>query len=284
MRGYAGAGSGAPESIEAFHGARMLLFGGKGGVGKTTTAAATAVRLAREESTRRVLLMSTDPAHSLADVFGAAVGNRPAPVPGAPTNLHVRELDAAAALAARREALKAALNEIVAAFGAEGGVASIRGGRGVGELMDLAPPGIDELFGVLAVVDLLPPGSRGAPGPGLRAKEKGRPPVPSSFDLVILDTAPTGHALRLLEMPDAAREWVQVLLRVLLKYRTLVRPGQLAAELVDLSKSIRRLQALLQIRSRRVSSSSHAQQRCLGWRPNAWSRDSGACGWRRPPS
>jgi hypothetical protein len=47
-------------------------------------------------------------------------------------------------------------------------------------------------------------------------------------------------------MPDAAREWVQVLLRMLLKYRTLVRPGQLAAELVDLSKSIRRLQALLQ--------------------------------------
>ena len=46
-------------------------------------------------------------------------------------------------------------------------------------------------------------------------------------------------------MPDAAREWVQVLLRVLLKYRALVRPGQLAAELVDVSKSIRELQALL---------------------------------------
>jgi arsenite-transporting ATPase len=60
-----------------------------------------------------------------------------------------------------------------------------------------------------------------------------------------MDTAPTGHALRLLEMPDAAREWVQVLLRVLLKYRSLVRPGQLASELVDLSKSIRGLQELL---------------------------------------
>ena len=49
-------------------------------------------------------------------------------------------------------------------------------------------------------------------------------------------------------MPDAAREWVQVLLRVLLKYRSLVRPGQLAAELVDVSKSIRELQALLRDR------------------------------------
>jgi anion-transporting ArsA/GET3 family ATPase len=50
-------------------------------------------------------------------------------------------------------------------------------------------------------------------------------------------------------MPGAAREWMQVLLRVLLKYRTLVRPGQLAAELVDISKSIRDLQALLADRS-----------------------------------
>ena len=60
-----------------------------------------------------------------------------------------------------------------------------------------------------------------------------------------MDTAPTGHALRLLEMPDAARDWVQVLLRVLLKYRALVHPGRLAAELLELSKSIGRLQRLL---------------------------------------
>jgi arsenite-transporting ATPase len=63
--------------------------------------------------------------------------------------------------------------------------------------------------------------------------------------LVIIDTAPTGHALRLLEMPEVAHEWVRVLLRVLLKYRHLVRPGQLAVELLKMSKSIRLLQALL---------------------------------------
>jgi arsenite-transporting ATPase len=62
--------------------------------------------------------------------------------------------------------------------------------------------------------------------------------------VIVIDTAPTGHALRLLEMPDSAREWVQVLLRVLLKYRSLVRPGQLASELVKLSQSIRELQTL----------------------------------------
>ena len=91
--------------------------------------------------------------------------------------------------------------------------------------MKLAPPGIDELFGVLSVVD-----------------------ARADYDVIVVDTAPTGHALRLLEMPEAAREWVQVLLRVLLKYRSLVRPGQLAAELVDVSKSIRELQTLLRDR------------------------------------
>ena len=167
-----------------------------------------------------MLLLSTDPAHSLGDVFGQRVGDKPAPLRGGPANLHVRELDAAAALASRRAGLEAALNEIGAAFGAGAGFRA--GGRGAAELMELAPPGIDELFGLVSVVE---------------ARDR--------FPLIVMDTAPTGHALRLLEMPDAARDWVQVLLRVLLKYRSLVRPGQLASELVDLSKSIRRLQELL---------------------------------------
>jgi arsenite-transporting ATPase len=88
--------------------------------------------------------------------------------------------------------------------------------------MNLAPPGIDELFGILSVVD-----------------------ARAAYDVIVVDTAPTGHALRLLEMPEAAREWMQVLLRVMLKYRSLVRPGRLAAELVEVSKSIRELIALL---------------------------------------
>ena len=90
------------------------------------------------------------------------------------------------------------------------------------DLLDLAPPGIDELFGLISVFE-------------------GR----ADYPLIVVDTAPTGHALRLLEMPDVAREWVQAILRVLLKYRTLVKPGQLAADLVELSKSIRELRARL---------------------------------------
>ena len=206
------------DATALFAGASLLFFGGKGGVGKTTVAAAVAVQLARADRRRRVLLLSTDPAHSLGDVFRAEVGDTAVGLPGAPPNLIVRELDAARALADRRAQFEGALDEIASAVGVAGAGAAI----GAAELMNLAPPGIDELFGVLSVVD-----------------------ARAVYDVIIVDTAPTGHALRLLEMPAAAREWMQVLLRVLLKYRSLVRPGLLAAELVEVSKSIRDLIALL---------------------------------------
>jgi arsenite-transporting ATPase len=205
------------ESIAAFAGATLLFFGGKGGVGKTTVAAATAVRLARARPGDRILLLSTDPAHSLGDVLETPVGDTPRRIVRGPRNLLAREVDAPGALAARRADLESALDEIASALGAEA--------AGVGrasELMELAPPGVDELFGILSVIE---------------ARDR--------YQLIVVDTAPTGHALRLLEMPEIAREWVQVLLRVLLKYRSLVRPGQLAAELVKLSRSIRELQTLL---------------------------------------
>ena len=221
----------AAESLDVLRGAKLLLVGGKGGVGKTTVSAAVAVRLARAHPTQQMLLLSTDPAHSIADVLHApntSIGDAPKALRGGPPNLFVRELDAARALASRRADLAQALDEIAASVGAE----SMAGGTRAAELMDLAPPGIDELFGILEVVRLT-----ASPHAGdSRAGE---------FDVIIVDTAPTGHALRLLELPETARAWVQVLMRMLLKYKSLVRPGQLAAELVDVSKSIRELQTML---------------------------------------
>src|SRR5207247_5448119 len=126
-----------PPAVAALSGARLLFFGGKGGVGKTTCAAAAALRLARANPDSRVLLLSTDPAHSLGDVFGVAIGDRARSIPGAPKNLRVRELDAAAALAARRGTIEAALDEIASALGAAGSTND----KAAGELMDLAPPG-----------------------------------------------------------------------------------------------------------------------------------------------
>jgi arsenite-transporting ATPase len=217
---------------DVFRGASLLFFGGKGGVGKTTVAAATAVKLAQGRPAQRFLLLSTDPAHSLLDVFGERAGrvdpDQPHTVTGAPANLHIRELDAPRALEVRRASLESALDDIAVAVGSLGGM-----GGGIGDnaalhgLMRLAPPGIDELFGILAVID-----------------------ARAAYDVVLVDTAPTGHALRLLEMPDAAREWTRLLLHMLMKYRALVRPGRLAAELVDLSRSIRQLQAVLRDHAR----------------------------------
>ena len=149
---------------------------------------------------RRVLLLSTDPAHSLGDVFDAPVGDtrahdsRRAAEPACARARCRRGARRAARASSKRRSTRSRRRSAI-----DGRRRGDRRGR---ELMDLAPPGIDELFGMLSVVD-----------------------ARAAYDVIVVDTAPTGHALRLLEMPDAAREWVQVLLRVLLKYRSLVRPG-----------------------------------------------------------
>jgi arsenite-transporting ATPase len=201
-------------------GTRLLFVGGKGGVGKTTVAAAIALRLARTIPAADVLLLSTDPAHSLGDVLGIQASDIVSPVTGGFRNLHVRELDAPAALAAKRAGLEASLQSLADALGSTGVGTMVN--RSLAELVELAPPGLDELMGVLSVLE-----------------------AGSHYATVVIDTAPTGHALRLLEMPAVAREWVQALLRMLLKYRKVLRPGPLAGDLVDLSRQIRTLQSLL---------------------------------------
>ena len=206
---------------------RLLVFGGKGGVGKTTAAATAALALAAHRRDDRVLLLSADPAHSLADVLGVPLGDDERAIPGAPSRLRARELDADRALAAARERYRSAVDQLFD---------TLRGGSNldpafdravVQDLIALAPPGIDELFALVAVTDALT--KEGAEGP----------------TTVVLDTAPTGHALRLLALPEAAREWIQALLAVLLKYRQVVGLGQLAQELVEMSKQLRTLEALL---------------------------------------
>jgi arsenite-transporting ATPase len=208
-------------SVRTFDGARLVFVLGKGGTGKTTCAAATAVALARARSKDRIHLLSLDPAHSLADVFAEPVGDAAVAVDPRIGNLLVRELDASAALASRRAAIRAALDEIAATLGA----GPLVGGGGVDDLMALAPAGIDEVLGLVSMVEAL---------------------AAQAFDVVVIDAAPTGHALRLLETPDTAERWIHALIRMLLKYREIVRPGRLAAELVALSKSIRSLRRVMQ--------------------------------------
>jgi arsenite-transporting ATPase len=219
-------GAGGWLDVLAPPGARLILVTGKGGVGKTTCAAALGLGLARASPTRRLLLLSTDPAHSLGDALDVSLGDHARGVPGAPPALRARELDATGEFERQRARYRAAVAEL---FGARGSDAELTYDRAVvEELVDLAPPGIDELFAVLAVTEALD-----------AAVRRGRPEV------VVVDTAPTGHTLRLLALPEAALAWVRALLSILLKYRAVLRPGRLASDLIELAGGLRRLARLL---------------------------------------
>jgi len=196
-------------------------------VGKTSAAATVALAAARYTK-RRVLLLSTDPAHSVGDVLGQRVADdeRPVPIPGARGALAARELDARGALARERERFRGAVAEMVDALVRGAPVDPSLDRAVLEDLIDLAPPGIDELFAILTVTRLLV--SKGG-----------------QDGLVVMDTAPTGHALRLLALPEAALEWIHALLRVLLKYRAVTGLGALSESLLGLSHDLRGLGELL---------------------------------------
>ncbi|HZS41927.1 MAG TPA: ArsA family ATPase [Polyangia bacterium] len=207
-------------SVRVQAGVRLLMFGGKGGVGKTTCAAAAALAAAPSVD-GDVLLLSTDPAHSLGDALAMEIGDEPKRLA---KNLWARELDADRAFAARREEYRQAVDELFDRLRKGSRFDASYDRRVVQDLIDLAPPGIDELFAVLTVIDAL-------------AAEK--------YRLVIVDTAPTGHALRLLRLPAEAQEWVRALLQLLLKYREVAGLGRLAEELLELARDLRGLSELL---------------------------------------
>ncbi|MHB1843626.1 MAG: ArsA family ATPase [Deltaproteobacteria bacterium] len=207
---------------------RLVFIGGKGGVGKTSCAAALALALARASPERRILLLSVDPAHSLGDALGATLGDDERP--WASSRLRVRELDAGRALDGRKERLRTMLDEGLVSETRRSGLQATYDRAVAEELLELTPPGMDELFGLFAIADALAP-------------EGGEP----TAELVIVDTAPTGHALRLLGLPALALEWVKALMAVMLGQGS---HGQLARELVATARQLRALSGLLGSRER----------------------------------
>jgi arsenite-transporting ATPase len=202
---------------------RLLIFGGKGGVGKTTAAVSTALALAEHESASRVLVFSTDPAHSLSDSFGEHVGELKRGVASV-GNLDAMEIDPASHFEALKERYRSWTDELFESLtgGSRWEVQFDR--EAMRELVALAPPGIDEIAALSRISDLLEDGS---------------------YTTIVLDTAPTGHLVRFLELPEVALSWVHTFIKLLLKYKNVVRWGGVAEELVALSKSIKRVSALL---------------------------------------
>ena len=197
----------------------MLVFAGKGGVGKTTLACATALRLARAYTGKRILLFSADPAHSLADCLSMPLG--PEPVQAAP-GLWAMEMDATADFVALKNQYRKELAQFLSqlmpnldlTFDCEV----------MERIMDLSPPGIDELMALAAVMDFL---------------------TPEGYDLLVLDAAPTGHLIRLLELPEIIEGWLKAFFRLFLKYRKIFRLPGISQRLVRLSKDLKRLRAIL---------------------------------------
>ena len=167
---------------------RTILYTGKGGVGKTSVAAATALKAAN--AGRKVLVMSTDPAHSLSDAFDAEVGPEPKEMA---TNLFAQEMDQGRML----EEYWAEIGEYLTTFYEWQGAGSLT----AEELAML--PGMDELFGLLMV--------RRHYNEGL-------------YEALILDAAPTGETLRLLSLPDQISWYVEKIFPVQRRAAKVVRP------------------------------------------------------------
>lgn len=171
---------------------RVILMTGKGGVGKTSVAAATGLRCA--ELGYKTLVLSTDPAHSLADSFDLELGHEPRAIR---PNLWGAELDALMELEGNWGAVKRYITQVLQARGLDGVQAE--------ELAIL--PGMDEIFGLV------------------RMK---RHYDEAEYEVLIIDSAPTGTALRLLSLPEVGgwymRRFYKPLQGMSMALRPLVEP------------------------------------------------------------
>ncbi|MDG1557759.1 MAG: ArsA family ATPase [Candidatus Poseidoniaceae archaeon] len=182
--------------------ARLLLFGGKGGVGKTTTSAATAVWLA--DAGLRVLLVSSDPAHSTSDSLGVEIGSEPTPIEGVP-GLFGLEMDPESKISS----VLPKMGEMMNGMNGSGGL----GGLG-GLSMMLDPNAKDEMNAMKDEVkasDMVIPGLDEA----LAFDELLRHVEDPTWDVIVFDTAPTGHTLRFLSLPELIESWSDKIIRMM---------------------------------------------------------------------
>jgi arsenite/tail-anchored protein-transporting ATPase len=202
---------------------RIVIFGGKGGVGKTTAAASYALALAKAEAGKKVLVFSTDPAHSLSDSFAEEIGELKKGVAGV-KNLDAMEIDPGKWFEELKQRYRVWTDDLFTSLSGRAGMEIQFDREAMRELVELTPPGIDEIAALGTISELL---------------DEDR------YDSIVLDTAPTGHLIRFLELPEVALSWIRTFMKLLLKYQNVVRASAVAEELVALSKSIKRVLALL---------------------------------------
>ncbi|MBR5421945.1 MAG: ArsA family ATPase [Lachnospiraceae bacterium] len=145
---------------------RIIIYTGKGGVGKTSMAAATACRIAK--SGKKVLVMSTDQAHSLGDSFDVKVGKEPTQITD---RLYALEIDSVYESERSWGSIKGYFKELL----------TLKGGSGIEVEELLVFPGLEELFSMFKILDVYESGE---------------------YDTLIVDCAPTGETLQLLKYPE----------------------------------------------------------------------------------
>ena len=200
---------------------KLIIFGGKGGVGKTSCAVATALALSENFKT---LLISTDPAHSVSDCLDQQIGYKVVKIDGA-SNLSAIEVVADEALSEFKTAHQSELQKLLS-------TSTNLDQEDIEEMLTLSIPGIDEIMSFKAIIDFI---------------EEGK------YDKYVVDTAPTGHALRLISSPKMLDAWIKVAVKMRWKYRYIIssfsgsyKQDEVDAFLFSLKKTVKRIENLLQ--------------------------------------
>jgi len=202
---------------------RLIIVGGKGGVGKTTVAGAIAWGMAQQYGDRTLRIISIDPAHSLGDAFGQPLGHEPIALS---SNLSGQEIDAEKVLEQFRTDYLWELAEMMSGESkdSDSSMKIAYGPEAWRQIVSQALPGIDEMLSLVTVMDLL------------ERKEQ---------DLIILDTAPTGHLLRFLEMPTAMGDWLAWIFKLWIKYQDVLGRTDFMGRLRNLRQRVMQAQKKL---------------------------------------
>jgi arsenite-transporting ATPase len=199
---------------------KLIIFGGKGGVGKTSCAIATALALSENFKT---LLISTDPAHSVSDCLEQKIGFKVVKVEHT-ANLSAIEVVADEALSEFKGAHQSQLKKLLE-------TSTNFDNADIDDMLTLSIPGIDEIMSFKTIIDFIEEGN---------------------YDKYVVDTAPTGHALRLIASPKMLDAWIKVAAKMRWKYRYMItsfsgtyQPDEVDTFLLNLKKTVKRIENLL---------------------------------------
>lgn len=196
---------------------RLIFFVGQGGVGKSSCAAAAAVTLTEKEGP--VLLISTDPAHSLSDVLQSRLTDTETQVKGT-KGLYARELDVANWFNNLRKRWKEKAEK---AFEGVKGAEAASDRELLKNLLDSAPPAIDELAALSALTDAL---------------------VQERFKRIVVDPSPAESMVRVVDLPKIALAWLETVHTAVAKYRAR-GTAELADDIAGMVKHVRRFEQAL---------------------------------------